>query len=45
MLGSFSADNFSSEKQMAFQEVNLGKTVSSEEQTLSKDKYLAIFFN
>ena len=43
MLGYLSADIICSEKRTVFRERSLRKTVSVEEQIMSKDKYLSIF--
>ena len=43
MLGYLSVDIICSEKQTVFQEGSLRKTVSFEEQIMSKDKYPSIF--
>ena len=43
MLGYLSADIICSEKQTVFRERSSRKTVSFEEQIMSKDKYLSIF--
>ena len=43
MLGYLSADIISSEKQTVFRERSSRKTVSYEEQIMSKDKYPSIF--
>ena len=43
MLGYLSADIIYSEKLTVFQERSSRKTVSCEEQIMSKDKYLSIF--
>ena len=44
MLGYLSADIICSEERTVFQEHSLRKTVSFEEQIMSKDKYPSIFF-
>ena len=43
MLGYLSTDIICSEKRTIFRECSLRKTVSSEEQIMSKDKYPSIF--
>ena len=43
MLGYFSTDIICSEKGTVFQECSSRKSVSFEEQIISKDKYLSIF--
>ena len=43
MLGYFSADIICSERRTVFRERSSRKTVSYEEQIMSKDKYLSIF--